>query len=293
MSVISQKAVGSQKAGDGPQCCVIGHPIAHSRSPLIHGHWLKQHGLAGAYGRIDVTPDALAGFIHEMRKGRFHGCNVTVPHKIAVMELVDQLTPAARAIGAVNTLYFAKGNLVGDNTDAAGFLGHLDASAPEWAARTATALLLGAGGAARSIAFGLASRGMSQILIANRDRLKAEALAAHIGVSAQATGWDTRHEAVGQADLIVNTTSLGMTGQPPLDIDMARMRPGSIVDDIVYSPLKTGLLLEAEKRGGIIIDGLGMLLHQAVAGFAHWFGVRPVVTPELRALIEADLTGPK
>ncbi len=278
---------------DGPRCCVIGHPIAHSRSPLIHGHWLEQLRLAGSYGRVDVAPHALAGFVDSMRGGRFQGCNVTVPHKIAVMELVDELTPAARAIGAVNTLYFANGRLVGDNTDAAGFLGHLDSCAPEWAGKTGTALLLGAGGAARSIAFALSSRGVSRILIANRDRAKAEALASHIGAHAQAVEWTKRDEAVGWSDLTVNTTSLGMTGQPPLLLDLARLRAGSIVDDIVYSPLRTMLLVEAERRGAITIDGLGMLLHQAVEGFAHWFGVTPVVTGELRALVEADLAGAK
>lgn len=272
-----------------PRCFVIGHPIAHSRSPLIHGHWLEVHGLSGSYERVDVAPADLPRFMAELCAGAYAGGNVTVPHKEAVMPFLDEITAEARAIGAVNTLFFREGRLCGDNTDIAGFLAHLDASALGWQPTTETALLIGAGGAARGIAYGLSQRGLGRILIANRDPARAERLAAATP-RARALPWSERHEAVATADLIVNTTSLGMKGQPPLDLDLAGLRPGTIVDDIVYAPLETELLRRSRQQGARAVDGLGMLLHQAAPGFARWFGVTPQVTPQLRALIEADLT---
>jgi shikimate dehydrogenase len=274
-----------------PRCFVIGHPIAHSRSPLIHGTWLAQHGLAGSYERIDVAPAALPGFIARIRSGELTGGNVTVPLKEAVLPLLDVVTETARTMGAANTLWCEGGRLHGDNTDAAGFLGHLDATVPGWDARVETALLLGAGGAARAIAYGLIKRGVPRIVLANRNLARAQDLAASLGGSLEGAAWESRNAHVSAADLIVNTTSLGMKGQPPLDLDLAALRPGTIVDDIVYVPLKTDLLVEAERRGGVIVDGLGMLLHQAVPGFARWFGVTPSVTPALRARLEADILG--
>jgi shikimate dehydrogenase len=274
-----------------PRCFVIGHPIAHSRSPLIHGAWLAEHGLDGAYDRIDVAPAGLAAFVARIRAGEFAGGNVTVPHKEAVLPLLDETSEAARAMGAANTLWLEDGRLCGDNTDAAGFLGHLDASAPGWDARVRTALLLGAGGAARAIAHGLKGRGVARIVLANRNRTRAQELAASLGAPLEAAEWSARHGLVPAADLIVNTTSLGMKGQPPLDLDLSGLKPGAIVDDIVYVPLKTALLVEAERRGATIVDGLGMLLHQAVPGFARWFGVTPSVTASLRARLEADILG--
>jgi shikimate dehydrogenase len=274
-----------------PRCFVIGHPIAHSRSPLIHGTWLAQHGLAGSYERIDVAPAALPGFIARIRSGELTGGNVTVPLKEAVLPLLDVVTETARTMGAANTLWCEGGRLHGDNTDAAGFLGHLDATVPGWDARVETALLLGAGGAARAIAYGLIKRGVPRIVLANRNLARAQDLAASLGGSLEGATWESRNAHVSAADLIVNTTSLGMKGQPPLDLDLAALRPGTIVDDIVYVPLKTDLLVEAERRGGVIVDGLGMLLHQAVPGFARWFGVTPSVTPALRARLEADILG--
>jgi len=274
-----------------PRCFVIGHPITHSRSPLIHGSWLAQHGLAGSYERIDVAPAALPGFVARLRSGELTGGNVTVPLKEAVLPLLDHVSETARAMGAANTLWREGEKLHGDNTDAAGFLGHLDATVPGWEARTETALLLGAGGAARAIAYGLAKRGVPRIVLVNRGLARAQELAAALGPSLEAADWASRNALVGSADLIVNTTSLGMKGQPPLDLDLAGLRPGTIVDDIVYIPLKTELLMEAERRGGVIVDGLGMLLHQAVPGFARWFGVTPSVTPALRTRLEADILG--
>lgn len=272
-----------------PRCFVIGHPIAHSRSPLIHGEWLRRYGLAGSYERIDVAPADLQGFITRLREGEFTGGNVTVPHKEAVMALVDEISDAGRAVGAVNTLWREGGRILADNTDVPGFLAHLDATMPGWQGATRTALVLGAGGAARGICYGLKSRGVERIVVVNRSSERADELASEFGRPLEARDWAQRDALVGEADLIVNTTALGMQGKPPLDIDLSRLRPGTIVDDIVYVPLKTALLAEAERRGGIPVDGLGMLLHQAVPGFARWFGVTPDVTPSLRALIEADI----
>lgn len=274
-----------------PRCFIIGHPVAHSRSPLIHGSWLSEHGLEGSYERVDVAPADLPAFVEGLRAGAFAGGNVTVPHKEAMLKLIDEVSEAARAVGAVNTIWREGSRLHGDNTDVSGFLAHLDASVPGWEERAATALVLGAGGAARGIAFGLKARGLRRIVLANRSRARADDLAAALGVPVEAADWDDRARLVASAGLIVNTTALGMHGQPPLDLDLAGLRPGTIVDDIVYVPLKTPLLLEAEARGGIAVDGLGMLLHQAVPGFARWFGVTPSVTPALRARLEADILG--
>lgn len=274
-----------------PRCFVLGHPIAHSRSPLIHGSWLAEHGLAGSYERVDVAPPDLAAFVTRLRAGEFTGGNITVPHKEAMLGLVDHATDAARAIGAVNTLWREGERICGDNTDVSGFLAHLDATAPGWDRRVGTALVLGSGGAARGIAFGLKGRGIGRIILVNRSRDRADELASTLGKSVEAADWAQRDALVSEADLVVNTTALGMHGQPPLEIDLAHLRPGTIVDDIVYVPLKTPLLIEAERRGGVPVDGLGMLLHQAVPGFARWFGVTPAVTPALRAKLEADILG--
>lgn len=272
-----------------PRCFVIGHPIAHSRSPLIHGEWLREHRLPGAYERIDVAPADLPAFIARLRAGEFAGGNVTVPHKEAVMALVDEVSDAGRAVGAVNTLWREDDRIIADNSDVPGFLAHLDASVPGWQGKVDTALVLGAGGAARGICYGLKMRGVARILVVNRSPERAAELVAALGRPLETADWARRGDLVGEADLIVNTTALGMHAKPPLDIDLTALRPGTIVDDIVYVPLKTALLAEAEQRGGVPVDGLGMLLHQAVPGFARWFGVTPQVTPALRALIEADI----
>lgn len=271
------------------RCFVIGHPIAHSRSPMIHRAWLRQYGLSGTYDAIDVAPSDIPAFMQGLREGAYTGGNVTLPHKEAVIPFVDEIGPAGRAIGAVNTIWQEGGRLIADNTDVMGFIGHLDASVPGWQDRTATALVLGAGGAAKGICYGLIQRGVERIIVVNRGRERADELAAALGKSIIVREWRDAPGAVAEADLIVNTTALGMNGQPQLDLDLSLMKPGTIVDDIVYVPLKTALLIEAEQRGGIAVDGLGMLLHQAVPGFAHWFGVTPAVTPALRAPIEADI----
>lgn len=271
------------------RCFIIGHPVAHSRSPIIHGHWLAEHGLDGSYERVDVPPGAVAAFLDRIRSGEFAGGNVTVPNKEAVLPLLDHVGETARRMGAVNTIWVEDGKLHGDNTDAFGFLAHLDDRVPGWDARTASALILGAGGAARAVVHGLVSRGVGRIILVNRSMARAEDLAAEFGVGVEARGRSEAAALVAKSDLIVNTTSLGMQGQPPLDLDLAGLRPGTIVDDIVYVPLETALLAEAGARGGVPVDGLGMLLHQAIPGFERWFGVRPEVTPALRARLEADI----
>jgi shikimate dehydrogenase len=270
-------------------CFVIGHPIAHSRSPMIHGHWLRENGIAGRYERIDVAPGDLEAFVAAMRRGAYLGGNVTVPHKQAVLPLLDRLSDDAKALGAVNTIYRDGNLLCGDNTDAAGFLGHLDGSAPGWQKTVNAALVLGAGGASLAIVHGLLNRGVARIMVANRDPARAKALADRFGAVIETVAWDARSEQVGLADLIVNTTSLGMAGQPALDIDLSALKATAIVDDIVYVPLETPLLHAARQRGASAVDGLGMLLNQAIPGFERWFGTRPAISPELRLMLEADI----
>ena len=271
------------------RCFIIGHPVAHSRSPMIHGHWLAEHGLGGSYERVDVPPGEVAAFLDRIRSGEFAGGNVTVPNKEAVLPLLDHVSETARRMGAVNTIWMEDGRLHGDNTDAFGFLAHLDDRVPGWDGRVETALILGAGGAARAVVHGLAERGLGRIVLVNRSPARAQELAAEFGANVEARGWGEADGLVAVSDLIVNTTSLGMQGQPPLELDLAGLRPGTIVDDIVYVPLETALLAGARARGGLPVDGLGMLLHQAIPGFERWFGVRPQVTPALRARLEADI----
>ncbi|GJD57246.1 shikimate dehydrogenase [Methylobacterium dankookense] len=273
---------------------VVGHPIAHSRSPLIHGHWLSEHGIAGSYTRIDVAPADFAGFVDGLASSGFAGGNVTIPHKEAARALAHRLTPRAERIGAVNTLIVeGDGRILGDNTDAPGFVAHLDQSlGDDWPERTGgTALVLGAGGAARAVVIGLAERGLTRIRVANRSPERAAAVAALVPGIAEAVAWSEIPDLLAETGLLVNTTSLGMVGHPALDVDLTPLPARAAVADIVYAPLETPLLREARARGLAAVDGLGMLLHQAVPGFAAWFGVRPAVTPALRARIEADLTG--
>ncbi|MCJ2061191.1 shikimate dehydrogenase [Methylobacterium sp. J-088] len=271
---------------------VVGHPIAHSRSPLIHGHWLAEHGISGSYERLDVAPQAFSAFVRSLPDSGFRGGNVTIPHKEAACARADTLTPRAQKIGAVNTLVVGPdGRIRGDNTDAPGFCAHLDQTLGEgWPARgNGTAVVLGAGGAARAIVVGLAERGMRRILVANRTPARAETVAALAPGIADALAWDDLPAALAETGLLVNTTSLGMKGQPPLALDLAPLPPEAAVADIVYAPLETDLLAVARRRGLAAVDGLGMLLHQAVPGFEAWFGPRPTVTPALRDRIVADL----
>lgn len=272
---------------DAAHAFVIGHPIAHSRSPMIHGHWLAAHGLAGDYRAIDVAPADLPAFLQRVRRGEFAGGNVTIPHKEAVFEAVSRRDAAAGAIGAVNTVWVEEGELVGGNTDAYGFAASLDADAPEWR-QAETALVLGAGGAARAVLHALREARIAKVTVANRSAARAGELAlAFPGV--RPAGLDQAQALLASTDLLINTTSLGMKGQPPLDLELDVLPDHAIVTDIVYAPLVTPLLARARARGLMTVDGLGMLLHQAVPGFERWFGVRPAVTPDLHALIVADL----
>lgn len=268
--------------------CVIGWPVAHSRSPVIHKYWLKQHGIAGDYRIEAVPPDRFAEFVTHLGDHGYVGANVTIPHKEAALR-ASTPDARARAIGAANTLWLDGDVLRATNTDAEGFVANLDASAPGWNAK-GTAIVLGAGGSARAVVFGLLERGAARVAVLNRTRNKADALCAAFGDKVSAHGWDALDSLMPQADLLVNTTSLGMKTQPPLQIDLSALKRGAAVADLVYAPLETALLREARARGHAVADGLGMLLHQAVRGFALWFGVTPAVTPELRALVTDDLT---
>ncbi len=271
------------------RACVIGFPVAHSRSPLIHGYWLREHRIDGDYVRHEVKPEDIDGFLQNFSKQNFVGCNVTLPHKEAAARNLAVATPVVRALGVANTLWLEGGKLHGDNTDVAGFLAHLDDSIPGWRERTKHAVVLGAGGAARSVIYGLNERGVEKITVVNRSYARAEELVRELKLDAGVAGFDRLPALLPSADLLVNTTSLGMKGQPTLELDLGHLKKSAAVSDIVYVPLETQLLREARARGHATVDGLGMLLHQAVPGFTRWFGVRPNVTEELRALIVADL----
>ncbi len=270
----------------GAKACVIGWPVAHSRSPLIHGYWLRLHGIEGVYGKVPVEPRGLAGFVGAMRAEGYCGANVTVPHKEAMAALCDHLSPAASATRSVNTIWFEADALCGDSTDGYGFLAALDEEAPGWAARP-RALILGAGGAARAIVAALASRGFARIEIAGRTPARAEALAAELG--GEAVAFAEVPARLGTVGLLVNTTPAGMRGQHPLALGLDSLPQDAVVNDIVYVPRETELLRAAKGRGLRTVGGLGMLLHQAAPGFARWFGVEPQVTPALRTLVEADI----
>jgi len=271
-----------------PKACVIGDPVAHSRSPLLHGYWLKTLGVPGTYDRERVTAAEFDGFISGLRRQGYVGANVTIPHKEAAFRAVARRDQAAEAIGAVNTLWYEGGALVGGNTDAYGFEAHLAATIPEWARDTSRAVILGAGGAARAVVHALLDRGV-EVALVNRTLPRARELAHHFGGRPSVHSFDATPQLLATADLLVNTTSLGMAGHDALAIDLSLMKAGAIVYDVVYVPVDTGLLRSARQAGLRTVDGLGMLLHQAVPGFAKWFGVTPAVTPALRSLIEADI----
>jgi len=270
---------------------VTGFPIKHSRSPLIHGFWLKEQGIEGSYEAIEVLPENFAEFAASLAKKGFAGGNVTIPHKEVAFAAVDSRDEAAAAIGAVNTLWFEDGRLCGGNTDAYGFAANLDALAPGWD-NADTALVLGAGGAGRAIVHALQTRGFSRIAIVNRTLSRAEELASHFGEGVSAHGWDAAQALVKDAGLIVNTTSLGMSGHgepTEFPLDLSEAQKSAVATDIVYIPLKTPVLASAEAAGLKTVDGLGMLLHQAVPGFERWFGKRPEVTEALRNYILDDM----
>ena len=277
-----------------PRAFVIGWPIAHSKSPIIHGHWLEKYGLDGSYEKVAVAPEALGDFVSSLKEQGFTGGNVTIPHKEALLKHVDVVHPTAKKLGAANTLWFEGGELHADTTDGYGFLANLDQGAAGWDKQDGSenrgkALILGAGGACRPIILGLIERGLEEITLVNRTRQRAEDIKAlftdlDLGDKIRVEDWDDRSALCENVDLLVNTTALGMSGQPALEIDLSLLPERCLVTDIVYTPLKTDLLKQAEQRGNAIVDGLGMLLHQAVPGFEKWFGHRPEVTDELRQL---------
>ena len=274
-----------------PRACVIGWPIRHSRSPLIHRCWLKKHGLPGDYVLREVEPEGLAGFISTMAQEGFVGCNVTVPHKEAVMPLLDRLDATAASIGAVNTIWREGTDWIGGNTDMIGLLANLDAEAPGWDACEIRAVVLGAGGAARAAVAGLVLRKAATVTIVNRSLDRAQRLAAAFagrGTDIRISSAGQAAAALGEATLLLNATSLGMQSKEPLELDLAPLPAGAVVYDLVYVPLETDLLSQARARGLVCVDGLGMLLHQAVPGFAHWFGVTPQVDAALRAHVLAS-----
>jgi shikimate dehydrogenase len=269
--------------------CLIGWPAAHSRSPLIHHYWLRKLGIEGGYIIEAIPPEGFAEFVSRLAAHGFVGANVTIPHKERALALTTPDT-RARAVGAANTLWYDGAELRSTNTDIEGFIGNLDASADGWD-EIEEALVLGAGGSSRAVLFGLIERGIKCVHLANRTMERAQALADQFGAAVRPIEWDAVGDALPRAGLLVNTTSLGMHGQPALDVDLNLLPAQAIVADLVYVPLETALLKAARARGLKTADGLGMLLHQAVRGFELWFGQRPEVTPELRALVEADLRG--
>ena len=271
-----------------PAACLIGWPAAHSRSPLIHHYWLRTLGIEGGYVIEAVPPDEFGDFVQRLSIRGFVGANVTIPHKESALAL-SVPDDRARAVGAANTLWYDGDELRSTNTDVEGFINNLDSSAPGWD-KADEALVLGAGGSARAVVFGLVERGIKRVHLVNRTMERAEALADQFGPSVHPVAWDAIAGLLPQAGLLVNTTSLGMHGQPALELDIARLPQHAVVADLVYVPLQTPLLMAAKAHGLKTADGLGMLLHQAVRGFELWFGQRPQVTSELRALVEADLT---
>jgi shikimate dehydrogenase len=271
------------------RACVIGWPIAHSRSPLIHQYWLRAYGIDGTYTKEAVRPENLQSFLGSMKERGFAGCNVTVPHKEAAFATAAIRAPAAIAVGAANTLWFEGDALACTNTDTYGFMANLNQSAPHWKKSPGPIMILGAGGAARAVIHGFLGAGCDDIRVFNRTIERARETACHFGARVTAWPWDARNNHTAEGSVIVNTTTLGMNGVGDLGIDLSRARKNMVVVDIVYVPLETKLLSSARGYGLIGVDGLGMLLHQAVPGFEKWFGVRPEVTPELYQLIAENI----
>ncbi len=272
---------------------VLGWPVSHSRSPLLHNYWFERYRLDGVYVPLAVAPADLPAVIRALPKMGFRGCNVTLPHKEQMLQLVDEVDPLAAEIGAVNTVLVDEdGRLRGLNTDGVGFIAHLSATVPAWRDEVRRVVLIGAGGAARALAATFIAEGVAELVLVNRTVARAQALLDrldHGSTRAEVTGWDEREAALDGTQLLINTSSLGMTGQPPLDLPLDRLPADAIVADIVYTPLMTALLENAGRRGHRTVEGLGMLLHQAVPGFAHWGGVTPEVDTATRDLVEDAL----
>ena len=269
---------------------VMGWPVAHSRSPLIHNYWLQKYGLTGSYVQLAVQPGQLATALSGLAALGFKGCNVTIPHKVEALKLIHLVDANARRVGAVNTVVVQPdGSLKGMNTDGFGYIQSLLDAQPDWRANSGPVVVLGAGGAARAVVLALADEGAKEIRLVNRTLYKAEAMAAEFGSSVKAIPWELRDAALSGAALLVNTTSQGMHGHQPLDLDLSALPTHALVSDIIYVPLETPLLQAAKARGNPTVGGLGMLLNQARPAFEAWFGILPDVTPELRRSVEATL----
>jgi shikimate dehydrogenase len=269
-----------------PRAGVIGNPIAHSLSPKLHGYWLNRYGLEGSYTALKVTEDELEKTLRELPSQGYIGANVTLPHKVNVMQFADQITDRATLIGAANTLIFKEdGRIFADNTDGYGFMANLRQGAPDWDPKAGPAAIFGAGGAARAIIVALADAGVPEIIISNRTRPKAEALRADFGARISVVDWVQAEKMLEDANTVINTTSLGMVGAQDFKVPLDNIRKDAVVTDIVYNPIKTPFLTAAEKLGCTTVDGLGMLLHQGVPGFERWFGQRPEVDEATRQAV--------
>ncbi len=269
-----------------PLAGVIGYPISHSKSPRMHRHWLRRYGLLGDYVPLHVQEDNLETVLRTMPKMGFVGANVTIPHKTNVMAIADQISDRATLVGAANTLIFKEdGKIYADNTDGYGFMANVRQGAPGWNPKAGPAAIFGAGGAARAIIVALADAGVPEIYLSNRTRPKAEALRAEFGARVTVVDWVQAGNMLDDAKTVINTTSLGMVGSPEFRVPLDGLKPDMVVTDIVYTPLKTRLLQEAERAGCTVVDGLGMLLHQGVPGFERWFGIRPDVDEDLRQVM--------
>jgi len=273
------------------RACVIGWPIEHSRSPLIHGYWLARYGIEGTYTKVAVEPDDVARFLRSLGAEGFVGCNVTVPHKEMAYAIAEEAEDSARVVGAANTLWLEGDRLHAANTDTYGYMTHLGHVVPDWRAHDGPVCVLGAGGAARAIVYGFLDAGIDEVRIFNRTRERAEAIAEQFGPRVKVFDWNNRSDGARDACVLVNTTAVGLKGAGSLGMDFSGFNPDCVVSDIVYVPLETELIAAARSHGLRTVDGLGMLLHQAVPGFERWFGVRPQVTDELRATIVADIEG--
>ena len=269
--------------------CVIGWPISHSRSPLIHGYWLERYRIDGSYTRQPVEPSSLEAFLAGLSEAGYAGCNVTIPHKEKAFDLVTAADETTERLRAVNTVFVRDGKRYGINTDGEGFINSLQQSAPGHSLKNSRAVVLGAGGAALAVVNAILEQGASEVAVANRTVEKAEILKQRFGSRVVPLDWRKAADQLSECSLLVNTTSLGMKGQPEITLDLSRLDPAAVVSDIVYVPLRTKLLVDAAKRGNTVVEGLGMLLHQAVRGFSLWFGPTPQVTPELHTLIARDI----
>jgi shikimate dehydrogenase len=277
-------------AGNYVLAGVMGWPVGHSRSPLLHNYWIKQYGLSGAYVLLPVAPGKLADAVRGLPALGFAGCNVTVPHKVEAMALVDSVAPMARVVGAINTIVVRPdGSLHGANNDGFGYIESILEAQPDWRPDAGPITVLGAGGAARAVLVALAQRGAREIRLLNRSLDKARALASELGAPITALPWEARHDALADVAMLVNTTTQGMSGNPALELELAALPHHALVSDIVYVPLETPLLAQARARGNPTVNGLGMLMHQARPAFEAWFGVLPEITPELRRIMEASI----